>query len=97
MLTELDESLLHQAAATFDDTIISDHRFFDRMVDIPAEEAAAIERDASDGGLIFTLDLMNPKNLYLIVPPFVLSLPIASHAFWTEGVVLKPSQDRGFG
>ena len=32
MLTDLDETLLHQAAATFDNTNISDHRFFDRMV-----------------------------------------------------------------
>ncbi len=32
MLTALDESLLHQSAETFDNTSISDHRFFDRTV-----------------------------------------------------------------
>ncbi len=31
MLTTLDESLLHQVAETFDNTPISDHRFFDRI------------------------------------------------------------------
>jgi len=30
MLTALDESLLHQVAETFDNTPVSDHRFFDR-------------------------------------------------------------------
>jgi len=30
-LTDLDESLMHQAAVPFQQTIVSDHRFFDRM------------------------------------------------------------------
>jgi hypothetical protein len=32
MISELDESLLHQTADTFDNTSVSDHRFFDRTV-----------------------------------------------------------------
>src|SRR5262245_49413656 len=31
MLTALDETFLHQAAVTFDQTPLSDHRFFDRI------------------------------------------------------------------